>query len=378
MAEMKTFIYSTVEELDIHVDIYFPPSTTQPDAALGNNEPSVAVPGVVFFHGGGMIRGGRENIFVEFKDAVLAKGWLFISPDHRLLFPCDITHIAEDVAALWKFLGSESIHDRFSLDMNSVFVSGHSGGAYPACLAALYSVPKPLALFSVSGQGGNILSTGYFSSRTLRSGKVKKQLYKEFLDGHVAPVANVPWTWTARAKVLPPNKNDPQEVKRKSISSLLLQEGLRLDFILGIQGISRKLEERWRGNPGISKAELAEVLPVEVRKLVPELWVGGLEAVYLLHGTGDRSVDIQESLETARTVREGGGSVVEAVVEGWGHGWDGGVWERSGKGVMEFFEERLRGKREREVSTGETEKREEVENIESRGINRLGRSSRDV
>lgn len=59
MSELQTFVYSTVGDLDIHMDVYLP---------TPNSLPSVShIPAVIFFHGGGIFRGNRKSILPEFK-----------------------------------------------------------------------------------------------------------------------------------------------------------------------------------------------------------------------------------------------------------------------------------------------------------------------
>lgn len=59
MTEPHTLVYSRVGDLDIHIDLYLPPPTPEPEVPL--------IPAVIFFHGGGMFRGNRKSILPEFK-----------------------------------------------------------------------------------------------------------------------------------------------------------------------------------------------------------------------------------------------------------------------------------------------------------------------
>ena len=57
MYEMKTITYSHVHDLEIQLDLYLPPDVSQgPKGAI------------IFFHGGGMVAGGRKTLQYE--------GWL--------------------------------------------------------------------------------------------------------------------------------------------------------------------------------------------------------------------------------------------------------------------------------------------------------------
>lgn len=61
MPEPQTFVYSTVNECEIHLDLYLPA------AAPASQEAPLALPVVLFFHGGGVFRGSRKSVLPELK-----------------------------------------------------------------------------------------------------------------------------------------------------------------------------------------------------------------------------------------------------------------------------------------------------------------------
>ncbi|MCJ1457939.1 hypothetical protein MMC28_008308 [Mycoblastus sanguinarius] len=150
---MKTISYSQVDSLDIRLDLYVPASSN-----------GKTLPGLVFFHGGGMTAGARKDFLVEErKDSTLAKGIIFISADYRLLHPSTGSDIIDDMKQLFAFISAPRFsHDHLPegvvLDGARIAVVGASGGGYPAYVAGLYAIPKPKAICIYYGMGGQLLS----------------------------------------------------------------------------------------------------------------------------------------------------------------------------------------------------------------------------
>jgi acetyl esterase/lipase len=84
--------------------------------------------------------------------------------------------ILEDVKDLFDFLARENIYNatcaahsrafaeayKFEIDKEAIVVAGTSAGGLCAYLAAIHCQPKPKALFSIYGMGGD-----FFVSRSL-------------------------------------------------------------------------------------------------------------------------------------------------------------------------------------------------------------------
>lgn len=89
------------------------------------------------------------------------KSYIFIAADYRLCHPCNAFDQIEDAKALFKFLASDgfakAISESVSIDTSRIAVTGFSAGAFSARAACVYAEPKPAALLTVFGTGGDWL-----------------------------------------------------------------------------------------------------------------------------------------------------------------------------------------------------------------------------
>ena len=89
----------------------------------------------------------------------------FVSADYRLLPPATGSDILEDIKDLFKFLVNDlqrlvndaGVHTSTNFDTKSFIVVGTSAGGLCAYLAAIHADPKPKALVSLYGMGGDYL-----------------------------------------------------------------------------------------------------------------------------------------------------------------------------------------------------------------------------
>lgn len=352
MSEPQTFVYSTVNECEIHLDLYLPAAPTSQEAPL---------PVVLFFHGGGVFRGSRKSILPELKgipplsisifpsrsnkhpDAALSKDWAFISADYRLLLPSTGFDILTDIAALFSFLATLP-----TIDTARIMVAGHSGGAYVARQAAIHGTPRPRTFFSVSGQGGHLLSSAYFTPKPYLQKKLLGTYKKystrssaEFL--RLKECSEFAWEWRERR-----GKRTAGEVpvvgERAWLAGMAAVMGTKLDFLTGREGFSGVLRKAWGADSG---ADLEALVPRDLKVLFPELMIGKeFPPSFVLHGTGDKNVGIGESEKTVKELERVGVECVFVAAENWGHGWSAEVWGRWGKDVVPFFERCIADKTE--------------------------------
>ncbi|KAI5846258.1 alpha/beta-hydrolase [Morchella snyderi] len=305
MSEPQTFVYSTGNDCEIHLDLYLPDTLVSQEAPI---------PAVVFFHGGGLFRGSRRSILSELKDAALSNNWAFVSADYRLLLPSTGFDVLADIAALFSFLTTLPI-----IDTTRILVAGHSGGAYVARQAAIHGTPRPRALFSVSGQGGELLNPAYFTPNPY----VQKKLlgpYKKYSTRDSPEVA----------------RKVPEIGSRLWLSIMASVTGTRLDYLTGKQGFSKVLLESYTRD---SEVDLAALVPQDLKVLFPELMIGKeFPPSFVLHGTGDKNVAMRESEKTVRELERMDVECEFVAAENWGHGWSAEVWKRWGKDIMPFFE----------------------------------------
>ena len=97
---------------------------------------------------------------------VVSSGIVFISADYRLIPPATGHDILADIKDLFAFL-QHDVNDRirerfpgestFEIDANALAVAGSSAGAMCAYLAAIHASPRPKAILSLYGMGGDML-----------------------------------------------------------------------------------------------------------------------------------------------------------------------------------------------------------------------------
>jgi acetyl esterase/lipase len=98
-----------------------------------------------------------------------ARGIIFISADYRLTPPGTVYNILTDVKDTIAFVAGDlnvqldqelanlDSGSHFRIDPTSIGVAGTSAGGYCAYLCAIYAVPKPKAVLSLYGMGGDLL-----------------------------------------------------------------------------------------------------------------------------------------------------------------------------------------------------------------------------
>lgn len=110
-------------------------------------------PCVVWIHGGGLIFGWRKTSpRASLLHALLDRGFVVVSIDHRLAPETKLPEIVDDVRDAWQWI-HEFGHTRFGIDPRRVAVAGASSGAYLALIAGYSFEPRPRALASFWGFG---------------------------------------------------------------------------------------------------------------------------------------------------------------------------------------------------------------------------------
>lgn len=95
---------------------------------------------------------------VIYIDRVISLGYGFISADYQLLPPATAHDIVKDIQDAFSFITGNIIEDqnvRIKGDPDRLAVAGSSAGGLCAYLAAIHASPKPKALLSIYGMGGN-------------------------------------------------------------------------------------------------------------------------------------------------------------------------------------------------------------------------------
>jgi acetyl esterase/lipase len=93
---------------------------------------------------------------VPFPGRTTAAGLAFISADHRLLPPSTGHDVLQDVVDLFAFLARTPKIGTVLIDTTRLAVAGSSAGGMCAFLAAIHVNPRPRAVLSFYGLGGDV------------------------------------------------------------------------------------------------------------------------------------------------------------------------------------------------------------------------------
>lgn len=132
-----TIIYKTDDRFKLKADFY------------GTNQDGAPV--VVYFHGGGLIWGSREDISEEMIHLYIKNGFALFSVDYRLAPESKLSDILEDVQDALSWLEEEGVK-QFSIDPKRIAVVGGSAGGFLALCTGTFK-NKPRAIVSFYGYG---------------------------------------------------------------------------------------------------------------------------------------------------------------------------------------------------------------------------------
>lgn len=249
-------------------------------------------------------------------DAALEHGILFISADHRLLYPSTAFEIITDVRTLFAFLASSSFSETHlpegvTLDANRIAVSGESGGGYAARAAGIFAEPKPKALLLQYAQGGQLLDDHWLAVKDRdildpQGGVIAKESVAHLLSEPQAPISYDPIPYLG--------DNAPNgDSGRTKLLLWWWRTGGFVDVVLGVNGMSRFLR-------GLSFAQREGYIPETLRPAILQTQLTeNFPATFLLHGREDRLVLPAESQLTYDRLRELGVEVQLEMLEGAGH-----------------------------------------------------------
>lgn len=249
-------------------------------------------------------------------DATLEHGILFISADHRLLYPSTAFDIITDVKNLFTFLASPSFSETHlppgvTLDTSRIAVSGESGGGYATRAAGIFAEPKPKALLLQYAQGGQLLDDHWLAVKERdvpdpEGGIVSKESVAHLLNRPQEPISHDPM----------PFLGDDAPNGDSGRSKLLLwwwRTGGFVDVVLGVNGMSRFLR-------GLSLAQREGYIPETLRTAILQTQLTEtFPPTFLLHGKGDRVVLPAESQLTYDRLTDLGVEVELHMLEGAGH-----------------------------------------------------------
>ncbi|KZS95429.1 alpha/beta-hydrolase [Sistotremastrum niveocremeum HHB9708] len=318
----STFTYKTVGDLDIELDVWIPELDSATPAHL---------PALVWFHGGGGFCGDKgpdkSQWFEQWiKDITVKKNQhCLISANYRLLIPTTAHHMIEDIKDVFTFISQKLSHtpipgSSITIDPTKLAVGGDSFGGYCARLAGIYAEPKPKAVVSMFGMGGDFLSPFYLTSITdpakMPFGLPLRDLSDPKLLAYYDRTVVETSTLAGQDEQMRPLGGERQE-----LYTLTLQKGDYLDWLTGVKGLTETLKQ----NQGADSDEATKWLefPSAAREVIPQfLLTPSFPPTFLLHGTADSAVLISESRTTERQLKDLGVETQFIAHEGGEHGFD--------------------------------------------------------
>ncbi|REJ84030.1 MAG: alpha/beta hydrolase [Planctomycetota bacterium] len=139
--EKSTYVYKTVDDLEIKLDAYVP-----------DGKSDAARPVAVWIHGGALINGHREGVSGRMRDALLQRGIVLISIDYRLAPETKVSGIHEDVKDAFAWIREEGPAE-LGIDPDRLAVHGGSAGGHLTLVTGYLIKPRPQALVAFWGYG---------------------------------------------------------------------------------------------------------------------------------------------------------------------------------------------------------------------------------
>ena len=242
-----TVTYKTVGSLDIPLDLYVPTNARN-------------APILLWFHGGGLLQGRRDQLAQHMRRGVSKYGFACISADYRLAPQVGVKGILQDVKDCIAFIRNDlSKHiEEGVVDVTRLAVSGSSAGGYLALLAGIYVDPKPqviLPIYAITDP----LGTFFTNPQPAPMGRyaASKEEMAPYLDPHAEPVANCG-----------PLAEDP-----RMHMYVCMMASANLAELLGVP-------------------DADEATPFRISRQVYE---HRLPPAYFLHGDGDSCVGVEQS-----------------------------------------------------------------------------------
>ena len=159
----ETFIYKSVSDLHIHLDVYTPQNSSD------------TTPTLLWIHGGALIGGSRGDDRTAQFSRYLEAGYRMVSVDYRLAPETKLPEIVADIrdAIGW-------IHER---GWQRLGVVGHSAGGYLALMSGTFEA-RPQAIVSFYGYG-DLVGPWYSEPDPFycKKPKVKKEEAFEYYSG---------------------------------------------------------------------------------------------------------------------------------------------------------------------------------------------------
>lgn len=346
--------------LKIELDLYLPPLSQVSGCLL---------PCLVYFHGGGLTVGEKTSWFPFWihglssyfcrsfvfsslgEDRAIAAGFSFLSANYQLIPPATGHRILEDIKDLFSFLenGIDDVlkaHGRDeSIDTGRIAVIGTSAGGLCAYLAGIHAKPKPRAVLSMYGMGGNFFvsvystphviikaytflethhylapkSAPFFRGRELLDPKT----FSEFMFPNsitLSPVFSSPLSYYGSDHSIPGYPSNP----RMLLARLYLQLGNFLDYYTDEhQGsLSEILRDHLNAEKDMTFLGWSSLIPLIHHPLFPQLNISSFPPTFFIHGSQDTAVPVEDSCSLHTQLQSNGIVTTLKVCAGMEHSFD--------------------------------------------------------
>lgn len=290
----RSFVYKRVAGNDIEADV------------LGA-EPNKVKPCLMWIHGGGLIFGSRTmSPRPSFARAMLERGFVVVSVDHRLAPETKLPAIVEDIFDAWQWI-RHSGPQLFGADPDRLSIAGASAGGYLALMAGHRVTPRPRAVAALWGYGDITAPWEAEPSSHYRSADLVSRS-EAVASLALSPVPTASGT------------------DRSLFYLYCRQQG---EWIPEVTGRELEQEKSWF-EPYCPLQNIDPSFPATV----------------LVHGTTDTDVPHDESVRLAEALRVNGVSHRFLSLPGVGHGFAGATAaavESAEEGVAEFLSAHLHG-----------------------------------
>ncbi|ETS75582.1 hypothetical protein PFICI_12526 [Pestalotiopsis fici W106-1] len=297
----KTVVYKSTSAGDIKLDILYPAGVSELPRTV-----------LLHYHGGFLVVGDRYAFIPHWLvKAATSRGWIFVTPDYRLIPESTAQASVEDACDAYAWVLSNLARE-LDCKIASVLMAGSSAGGYLALTTAVEAERKPSGLLLIYGMLNPTISryttpgTNVFGRPPPADTASILARYPMHEDGD-----------TRKAISANPVAANPADEPRFDLVSALHVDAVFLDYMTGIKGLGRLVAEQ--GPSAISEAH---------RDLFPLAFAGThklskLPQTFLLHGHNDSAVPVEHSLEAAERLRNAGVHVDLEAPDDAEHGFDG-------------------------------------------------------
>ncbi|GAA5961676.1 hypothetical protein JCM3765_000471 [Sporobolomyces pararoseus] len=273
----QTLTYRTVRGLDIKLDLVLP----QDHASEDNGGKKLPI--VVWFHGGGLLQGSRENLYPHLASAPSKHNLCLISADYRLAPQTRFPQILSDVTTLFSFILSPAFDKATSsmLDTSRIVTMGSSAGGWLSLLGGLkigLQAWEEGSKERVKGVVGIYPITSveheFWHKKQHPVSYYDRVLSEEEMKVHLDP----------KADEISGNPDDPD---RNKMYTWMIQEACLENLLLD--------------GTGVDPSSYTVAKAIEQGKTVDPL-----PPIYLVHGTADDKVPHSQSLEVVEALKKKG------------------------------------------------------------------------